>query len=96
MADETEFTRQRVHDDFNASNEAARAAAQAAILINGGAATALLAFLSKATPPPPFLVRAARVSLGLYALGMRYVVHVVLSTGCGPVWQCRAWGPNWR
>jgi hypothetical protein len=95
MADETEFTRQRVHDDFNASNEAARAAAQAAILINGGAATALLAFLSKATPPP-FLVRAARVSLGLYALGMRYVVHVVLSTGCGPVWQCRAWGPNWR
>jgi hypothetical protein len=73
MADETEFTRQRVHDDFNASNEAARAAAQAAILINGGAATALLAFLSKATPPPPFLVRAARVSLGLYALGLHAV-----------------------
>jgi hypothetical protein len=72
MADETEFTRQRVHDDFNASNEAARAAAQAAILINGGAATALLAFLSKATPPP-FLVRAARVSLGLYALGLHAV-----------------------
>jgi hypothetical protein len=70
MADESEFKWQRVHDDFNASNETARAAAQAAILINGGAATALLAFLSKAAPTPPFLIRAACVSLGLYALGV--------------------------
>ena len=68
-ADEAEYRRQRVHDDFNASNEAARAAAQAAILINGGAATALLAFLSKAGTPP-FIVRGACVSLGLYALGV--------------------------
>jgi hypothetical protein len=36
-ADEAEFRGQRVHDDFNASNEAARAGVQAAILINGGA-----------------------------------------------------------
>ena len=70
MADETEFRRQRVQDDFTASNEAARAATQAAILINGGAATALLAFLSKGTPTPPFIMRAACVSLGLYALGV--------------------------
>jgi len=68
-ADEAEYRRQRVHDDFNASNEAARAAAQAAILINGGAATALLAFLSK-VGTPPFIVRGACVSLGLYALGV--------------------------
>jgi hypothetical protein len=69
MADETDFRQLRVIEDFKASNEAARAATQAAILINGGAATALLAFLSKGTPTPPFLMRAACVSLGLYALG---------------------------
>jgi hypothetical protein len=40
-----EFRRERVHEDFKASYETARAAAQAAILINGGAATAILAFL---------------------------------------------------
>lgn len=70
MADEADFRRLRVIEDFKASNEAARAATQAAILINGGAATALLAFLAKAPPPPPFLIRAACVSLGLYALGV--------------------------
>jgi hypothetical protein len=65
-----DFRRERVHEDFKASNETARAAAQAAIVINGGAATAILAFLSKGTQTPPDLLRAACVSLGLYALGV--------------------------
>jgi len=65
-----EFRRERLHEDFKASYETARAAAQAAILINGGAATAILAFLSKGTPTPPHLMRAACVSLALYAIGV--------------------------
>jgi hypothetical protein len=65
-----EFRRERVHEDFKATYETARAATQAAILINGGAATAILAFLSKGTQTPPDVMRAACVSLGLYALGV--------------------------
>jgi hypothetical protein len=65
-----EFKCERSQADTAASHETARAATQAATLINGGAAAAILTFLSKQTLPPLDVIRAASISLIIYAFGM--------------------------